>query len=58
MIAVILLACVVGKGFYEKCKIQDIYEHALDLMEEGEYQEADIEAGRRHQHRSFLWWFL
>ena len=40
MIAVILLSCVVGKGFYEKCKIQDSYEHALDLMEEGEYQEA------------------
>ena len=47
MIAVILLSCVVGKGFYEKCKIQDSYEHALDLMEEGEYQEADIKAGRR-----------
>lgn len=39
MIAVILLSCVVGKGFYEKCKIQDSYEHALDLMKEGEYQE-------------------
>ena len=40
MIVVVLLSCVVGKGFYEKCKLQDTYEHALDLMEEGEYQEA------------------
>lgn len=40
IIAVILLSCVVGKGFYEKCKLQDSYEHALDLMKEGEYQEA------------------
>lgn len=47
IIVVILLSCVVGKVFYEKCKLQDTYEHALDLMEEGEYQEADIKAGRR-----------
>jgi len=35
----ILLACGIGKGFYEKCKTRDTYEHAIDLMAEGEYQE-------------------